>query len=207
MSADPRFKNKIFAGSQPGEYLSGYLHELTAALQSLEQGKELTAAYSLMEKALKDGATVFVAGNGGSAAIAEHLSCDWSKGTCVGGRASMHLHSLASNTALLTAIANDYGYEKVFSTQLEMFAKSGDLLLLISSSGNSPNILQAARSAKKMGLKIIGFSGFSGGELKQLSDISLYVSSHNYGIVEDSHQILMHILAQYLAKIRDSSAL
>lgn len=207
MSADPRFKNKIFAGSQPGEYLAAYLGEVSASLQPLLGGKELSAAFSLMENCLKAGNTIFVAGNGGSAAISEHLSCDWSKGTCVSGRKSMHLHSLVSNTALFTAIANDYGYEKVFSTQLEMFAKSGDLLLLISSSGNSPNILQAAHSAKKIGLKTIGFSGFSGGELKQLADVSLHISSNNYGIVEDAHQMLMHVLAQYFVKIRDNSSL
>jgi len=124
--------------------------------------------------------------------------CDWVKGTFTPSHRPIHVHSLVSDTALLTACANDFGYEASFSRQLEMQAQPGDILICISSSGNSANILAVLRKARAMQLKTIALTGFSGGESMQLADISLHVAVHNYGIVEDCHQILMHNIAQYI---------
>jgi phosphoheptose isomerase len=108
------------------------------------------------------------------------------------------MHSLPSNTALLTAIANDISYDQVFAFQLKKYAKNEDILLAISSSGNSPNIIAAIEMAKSLGLQTISFVGFNGGEAKKLSDYCIHVKVNNYGVVEDIHQSLMHILTQYL---------
>jgi D-sedoheptulose 7-phosphate isomerase len=141
---------------------------------------------------------VFVAGNGGSAAISEHLSCDWQKGVHLEHMNGLKVQCLTSNTALLTAIANDYGYDQAFSYQLEFAdVTKEDLVLLISSSGNSDNIIKAALFAKNKGCKVIGLTGFTGGKLKDLADVSLHIPFSNYGLVEDGHQVLMHVLAQY----------
>ena len=135
---------------------------------------------------------IFVGGNGGSSAIADHLACDFEKG------ASRPVVNLSSRPALLSAIANDYGYEFTLSWQLAAAkVDAWDTVILISSSGNSPNILEAAKYAKSQGAKILGLTGFTGGGLKKMSDVSLHVEVNNYGIVEDAHQAIMHILAQW----------
>jgi phosphoheptose isomerase len=105
---------------------------------------------------------------------------------------------LTSNTALLTAIANDFNYSQTFSFQLELAnLTADDVVLLISSSGNSENVIQAAEFAKAKGVKVIGLTGFSGGKLKTTADISLHIDCDNYGVVEDCHQSIMHVLAQF----------
>ncbi|HIF39122.1 MAG TPA: SIS domain-containing protein [Gemmatimonadetes bacterium] len=114
----------------------------------------------------------------------------------------MRTHSLSSESSVVTAFANDFGYDKVFSGQLRMLGSTGDLLILISSSGNSQNVLEAAQEAKELRIRTIGFTGFSGGELKSMVDVNLHVPADNYGIVEDSHQALMHVFAQHLDQVR-----
>jgi D-sedoheptulose 7-phosphate isomerase len=108
------------------------------------------------------------------------------------------------SAALYSAIANDYGFEKVFSTQVGYVGRPGDVLLAISSSGNSANILGAVATAHEVGMSTIGLSGFSGGLLKPAVNVSLHVDANNYGIVEDVHQSLMHVLAQFIACHRDA---
>jgi phosphoheptose isomerase len=149
---------------------------------------------------------VFVAGNGGSAAIADHLCCDWTKGTHAANLVPLRTHSLVSNVALLTAVANDFGYDDAFARQLEMLGVAGDVVLLISSSGNSPNVLAAADRAKALGITTIGLTGFSGGALAARADFALHVPYANYGLVEDCHQILMHTFAQLFAREREAGA-
>ena len=152
----------------------------------------LNAALSRIKQTADLGGTLFVAGNGGSAAIAEHLMCDFMKG------AGLKVISLCSNVSLLTALANDIEYAEIFRAKLKMFGScQRDCLFLISSSGNSPNVINAAKYAEEISMSVIGLTGFSGGELRSLSDVSLHISAHNYGIVEDSHQAIMHILTQW----------
>lgn len=194
---DPRRLNARFDLETIEAHVKGYADALSAALRSIDW-RLLNLAVTEIESARTRGARLWVAGNGGSAAIADHLLCDWVKGTFAPSQPPIHVHSLVSNTALLTACANDFGYEVSFSRQIEMQAQSGDILICISASGNSPNILAALRQAASMGLKTISFTGFSGGEAAKLADISLRVAAHNYGVVEDCHQILMHNIAQYI---------
>jgi len=197
MSEDPRLRNQTYDRNTIEGHVKGYVEALSKALLSVDC-QQLNRAIAEIEGARVSGARLWVAGNGGSAAIADHLLCDWVKGTYTRERPPIHVHSLVANTALLTAVANDFSYEVGFSRQLEMQAKPGDLLICISSSGNSPNILAAMRQAVVMNMKTIAFSGFSGGEASKLADISVHVDAHNYGVVEDCHQILMHNIAQYV---------
>jgi D-sedoheptulose 7-phosphate isomerase len=157
----------------------------------------------IFEQAAKAGRRIYVVGNGGSAAIADHLCCDWTKGTNASGHPVIKTTSLSSNVALYSAVANDYGFEQVFSTQVEFFGEPGDVLVAISSSGNSPNIISAVQMAKVREMAAIGLSGFGGGRLAQEASVSLHVPFENYGIVEDAHQAIMHILAQFIVVGRD----
>lgn len=200
---DPRFKNQIFETSSPSQYLISYSRELGRALGQVDS-RQLDAAYEIIKDALKRGARIYVAGNGGSSAIADHLCCDWMKGTAVPNAPSLKVHSLTSNSALFTALANDFSYEESLSRQIDMLCEPGDIVVLISSSGNSPNIVKALEAARTKRVKTIGLSGFNGGKLAAAADISLHVPVDNYGLAEDAHQAVMHVLAQFLAKERDS---
>src|SRR6516162_10864947 len=194
---DPRRLNCQFNLETIEAHVKGYSDVLCTALLSIDW-RQLNLAIEEIERVRKRRARLWVAGNGGSAAIADHLLCDWVKGTFTPSQTPIHVHSLVSDTALLTACANDFGYDASFSRQIEMQAQPGDVLICISSSGNSANILAALRKASSMGLKTIALTGFDGGESARLADISLHVAANNYGVVEDCHQILMHNIAQYI---------
>ena len=144
----------------------------------------------------------FSCGNGGSATTAEHLSCDFSKGSCTNTNLNIKVHSLNSNVALMTAIANDISYDDIFSYQLNRFGKANDILLTFSVSGTSKNIIKCAKIAKKKKIKIISFTGFDGGELKKLSNYNINFSSNNFGIVEDCHLTIMHYISQYIRNLK-----
>jgi len=148
------------------------------------------AGIELMERAGGDGNKLIFIGNGGSAAIASHQAIDYWKN---GG-----LEALAFNDAsLLTCISNDFGYEKVFSEPIKRFARPGDVLLAISSSGRSPNILQGVEAARKLKCHVITFSGFDeSNPLRCAGDLNFYVPSHTYGIVEISHLALIHAMLE-----------
>jgi phosphoheptose isomerase len=204
LKKDPRFLNVIIDGDDIGQYLEGYAEQLKQAINTVDKA-QLQLAYLAIEGVAAAGGKIYAIGNGGSSSIADHLCCDWTKGTHVRGAPSLSSFSLSANVALYSAIANDYGFENVFSTQVEFHTRPGDLIIAISSSGNSPNIIHAVNKAKALGVKTIGMSGFKGGELAAAADVSLYVDANNYGIVEDAHQALVHILAQFIAKCRDGA--
>jgi D-sedoheptulose 7-phosphate isomerase len=147
---------------------------------------------------LKRGRTIFILGNGGSASTASHMEVDLAKGTLVAGYPRLRVISLTNNMAVITAWANDVGYEVVFTEQLKSLMKRDDIVIGISASGNSPNVLSAMRYAKEQGAITVGFIGFGGGKLKDLVDIDITVSSHNYGVVEDFHMSLNHIISQFI---------
>jgi D-sedoheptulose 7-phosphate isomerase len=147
------------------------------------------------------GGILLVAGNGGSAAIANHTECDASKGTFHGGQPSLISRSLSANPSVLTAIGNDIGFGSIFERQVDYYGRAGDALLLVSSSGNSPNVVNACRAAKERGLVTIALVGFTGGALQKMADHCLFVPSHNYGIVEDMHQASVHVITQYLREL------
>lgn len=202
---DPRFKNHAPGeGSQVhsiGDYVGAYSKELQEAVAKVP-ASNLEKWVQVLEQVLARSAKVFVAGNGGSWALANHLTCDWMKGTSAPGQEFLKVHSLACNGELVSAIANDYGYGHIFSHQLAMLAGSQDIVVLISSSGNSPNIVRAAQWAKDNHIYLIGLTGFEGGELKNLSDLSIHIDAQNYGIVEDAHQILFQSVGQWIAQRR-----
>ena len=202
MQVDPRHRNQLFDATSIASYTRDYAAALQHALLTVDS-KQIEAAQAALMDLSQAGKRVYVVGNGGSAAIADHLCCDWTKGTHCAGHSAIRTQSFSSNVALYSAIANDYGFENVFSTQVEFFGEAGDILVAISSSGNSQNILSAAKAARERGMTVIGLSGFSGGKLVEASDIALHVNIDNYGIVEDAHQALMHIIAQFTAIARD----
>lgn len=178
-------------------YATDYFDNLQKAYQTIDF-KKLGEAAALLVDCYRRGGKVFTCGNGGSAAISNHFVCDHMKGiraeTCLKPR----VVSLSSNIETITAIANDSSYDDIFIHQLSSLAQDGDVLLTISSSGDSPNIVNAIEWAKENQVKVIAISGFSGGRSRKISDVSLHVDADNYGIVEDSHQSLMHILAQFI---------
>lgn len=176
-------------------YIISYQKMLNDALNQINLFSLEEVKRSLLSCA-NNNKTIFVCGNGGSSAISEHLSCDHMKGIRTDTEVHTKVISLTSNVSLLTAIANDFGYEYVFSKQLEWYGSENCVLFVISSSGNSKNVVTAIKTAKELNIKTISFVGFDGGECKKLSDICIHVNSNNYGIVEDCHQILMHSLAQ-----------
>ena len=139
---------------------------------------------------------IFVCGNGGSAAISNHFICDHLKSVSLDTKLLPKIISLSSNLEIISAIANDISYEEIFSFQLSRLGKKGDCLIAISSSGNSKNIINAIEWAKKNKLKTVSFNGFDGGKASKICDISINVPCNNYGIIEDLHQSIMHILAQ-----------
>ncbi len=204
MQVDPRHRNETFDTSTIGAYLQSYAARLGEALRTVNSAM-LDQARSVIESAAAKGARIYAVGNGGSAAIADHLCCDWTKGTHVEGHPTISSFSMSANVALYSAIANDFGFEKVFSTQVNFHGQAGDVLVAISSSGNSPNILAAVEAAHARGMASIGLSGFKGGKLKDIAQTPLHVLADNYGIVEDAHQALMHVLAQFIAVRRDTA--
>ena len=147
---------------------------------------------------IKNKKTIYVCGNGGSAAIANHYVVDFLKFFKDKTNLKPKILSLSNNIETITAISNDINYKNVFSYQLDNYYNKGDLLILVSSSGNSKNIIELVKFAKKNKIQTIGFSGFNGGYLKKNCNISLHINAKNYGISEDAHHILMHIQLQYL---------
>ncbi len=195
-AVDPRFRNQWEFRNNIGDFFSDYRKMLNQALDTVST-EILQSAHDTLATIAQNKGVVFTAGNGGSAAIANHLCCDWSKGTFIEGKFRLKTQSLCANSELMTAMANDFGIEQMFSRQLKILAEPNDAVILISSSGNSPNIIRTAEEAKRLGLPVIGFTGFTGGKLKEMADVSIHVPAHNYGIVEDAHQAVMQALAQY----------
>ncbi len=140
---------------------------------------------------------IYTIGNGASASIAQHWACDYTKG-CKKGGLRPRVISLAANIPLMTAISNDISYDDVYSFQLDALGQEGDVLVAISSSGNSPNVVKAIETAKSLKMKTIALTGFDGGKARELADISLHVDINEYEAAEDVHQAIMHMIAKYM---------
>ncbi len=180
-----------------GAFLADYARSVATALKSVRPS-ELDRAVAALKRAIEGDKLIFACGNGGSAAIANHLTCDCSKGVATDTALRPRVVSLSATVELITAIANDLEYAEIFAHQLKSAARPGDLLITISSSGNSENIVRAIAWARGNGMTTIAMTGFSGGRSATTADINLHVDGANYGVVEDAHQSLMHILAQYV---------
>jgi phosphoheptose isomerase len=181
------------------QFVTDYYQRFAEALLSFDKAP-LAAVLAVFDDVTAKGGTVWIAGNGGSAAIANHSVCDCSKGTFVDGRPPLRTSSLVANMPLLTAIGNDISYDAVFSEPLKYYLTEKDAVLLVSSSGNSPNVVEACKYANSRGVPTIAFVGFKGGKLAELARHVVHVPVDNYGIVEDTHQSLIHVLTQYMAK-------
>ncbi len=144
------------------------------------------------------GGKILIFGNGGSAATASHMACDLSKTTMVEGQRSIRAISLADDVAIMTAWANDTSYDLVFQQQVANLLDHGDVVIGISASGNSPNVLRAVEYANQHGAITIGLIGFGGGKLKSLVNVDVTISSRDYGVVEDFHLTLDHLLSAYI---------
>ncbi|HEY3284905.1 MAG TPA: SIS domain-containing protein [Armatimonadota bacterium] len=150
------------------------------------------------EEAQDQGRQVFTLGNGGSAMTASHIVCDFQKSLCGPDGLGLRAMALTDSLSLITAWANDADYTQVFARQVKVLAKPGDLLLAISGSGNSPNVLRAVEQANEMGLVTLGLTGFDGGKLKDLAQTALVVPSHNMQVVEDAHMVVCHLIFTHL---------
>lgn len=177
------------------EYIS---HEIEV-LQALDT-KEISDAINLLEETRENGTMVYVFGNGGSAATASHMQNDFNKGVSEPIEKKYRFCCLNDNIATMMAIANDNGYENIFVQQLENKLRPGDVVMAISGSGNSENVIRAVEYAKKQGNKIIGLTGYQGGKLMKLSDISLHAPIQSMQITEDIHMILDHLMMSVLYK-------
>ena len=148
--------------------------------------------------AFDQGRTVFTCGNGGSATTASHMAADLGKNSAMPGKERLRVIGLADNMSWFSALGNDLGYENVFVEQLANFLQPGDVLIAISASGNSPNVVKAAEYARAHGGKVIGLVGFKGGKLKEIADVSVHNQIDDYGPVEDCHLMLDHIFVEAL---------
>ena len=155
---------------------------------------------NLLEAGINREATIYVFGNGGSAATASHFQNDFNKGVSEHIDKKFRFLCLNDNVATVMAVANDVGYEEVFRFQLQGKIKEGDILMAISGSGNSPNVINAVEYGKKQGCKVVGLTGYSGGRLKELSDISLHVPINSMQITEDVHMIFNHLMMSVFYK-------
>jgi D-sedoheptulose 7-phosphate isomerase len=180
------------------DFVQDYARRLSDLLSEID-GDAVVAIIESLEQTANSGGTVYVLGNGGSAATASHMANDLNIGLKRRDIRKFNVVSLADNTPVVTAISNDIGYENIFYMQLLDVLKPEDLVIAISCSGNSPNITKAIEYAKQVGTPIVGCTGFDGGELKTLSDINFHVATPKgeYGLVEDMHMILDHIIYSY----------
>ena len=178
-------------------FIADYYAHFAQALLDFDKGP-LVDVLAVFDKVIDEGGTLWIAGNGGSAGISDHSVCDCSKGTHVDGHKPFKTVALTSNLSILTALGNDISYDEIFAEQLKYYLTEKDAVLLISSSGNSPNVVKACEYANQQGVPTIAFVGFKGGRLGGLATHTVHIAVENYGIVEDTHQSLIHVLTQYM---------
>jgi D-sedoheptulose 7-phosphate isomerase len=187
--------------SSISEFANAYIQRLTSAIETVRP-ESLERFASELQDARRSGATVFLAGNGGSAATASTMANDLGSDLFRkrSDEAPLRVLSLTDNASVLTAVANDTGYQNVFLQQVKIHFRPGDKLIVISASGNSPNVVAIARWVKAQNGMVLGLVGFDGGELLGLCDVAIHVKTDagEYGPVEDSHLVMNHILANWL---------
>ncbi len=177
-----------------------YREHLLSLLTALDL-VEIERAAEALRAARRGGANVFIAGNGGSAATASHMVTDLMFGRGL-PEPGLRVIGLTDNQAVITATANDFTYAEVFARQIRRLGRPGDIVILVSASGDSENIITAATAARDAGMTVIGLTGFDGGRLRPLSDICVHVPtpSETYGPVEDIHLVVNHMLVAELAE-------
>lgn len=171
-----------------------YRSQLASALDSLDLSK-VEQAIDIFARARDEGRRIFVCGNGGSASSANHFVCDVVKGCSYGCEKRFRIMALSESIPTMTAYANDVGYESVFVEQLKNFAEPGDVVMILSGSGNSPNVLHTLEYARAAGCRTIALTGRDGGKAAPLADLSLVVGDSHMGRIEDCHMIVCHMIA------------
>jgi D-sedoheptulose 7-phosphate isomerase len=192
-------------------FIQNYFVELKGILDNLSE-EVVEQVLEILHDARNSDKQVFILGNGGSASTASHFACDLGKNTRVSGTPNFRVMGLTDNMALFSALANDEGYENVFAQQLANHLQPGDVVIGISTSGNSKNVINAINLANSGGAKTIGFTGFDSGELGLIVDVNLHVPSHSIEHVEDVHLVLEHLVTKALrekalAQVIDDSTL
>ena len=167
-----------------------------ASRVAAEQAQEITAIVDRYEKTLREGGTLFFAGNGGSAADAQHIATEYVVRYQPTPRPAMRAIALTTDSSLLTACANDLGFDEVFARQVEALAEPGDLLVLHSTSGESPNVIRAAQSAKARGVGVVAFLGKGGGQLRELADLSLLIPADETAHIQELHLAIEHVICE-----------
>ena len=179
------------------EKINGYLNTLTETIKKLDH-TEIEKAIICLKNARDTGHFIYSMGNGGSAATASHYAGDFNKGLSLGRKKRFKFIALNDNLPTILSLANDVSYESIFVEQLKNFLQPGDIVLAISASGNSTNIINGVTWAKEHGSTVIGLTGYSGGKLFGLSDIHLHVPIDNMQIVEDLHMVFDHLMMSVL---------
>ncbi|MDB5810204.1 MAG: hypothetical protein JWN94_2326 [Betaproteobacteria bacterium] len=189
-----------FFTTDPVAFANAYLDYLTTVLKRID-AREIGRFVKTLLEARERGSTVFFIGNGGSAATASHFANDISIGTNEYAKPFRAL-SLTDNVPILTAISNDFGYEDAFVRQLRVLGRKGDVLVAISASGNSPNLLKAFEHAREAGIKTVAITAFDGGKMKATADEGIHVPTDpkEYGPAEDAHMVLDHLVGAYLMR-------
>jgi D-sedoheptulose 7-phosphate isomerase len=182
-------------------FVNAYKAGFAATIDAIDPA-EVEQATQAIHRAFEEGRQIFIAGNGGSAATASHMACDLAK-TTLGKSKSlpakrMRAIALTDNMPLVTAWGNDVGYDCVFAEQLRNLANAGDLLVVISASGNSPNILEAVNAARELCVRTVALAGFEGGAVAGMVDCAVIVRNTHYGYIEDAHSVISHLITDYL---------
>ncbi|MCQ2793173.1 MAG: SIS domain-containing protein [Bacilli bacterium] len=179
-----------------------YYQGLANTFEKLDY-KEISLAMNALVNCYENGGTVYVFGNGGSSSTASHMVCDFNKGVSMKKSKKFNFVCLSDNTPILTALANDVSYEDVFAYQIERILNKNDLILAISGSGNSKNIIKAIKVAKDAGVKVIGMTGYDGGQLYKMADYHLHAPINDMMKAEDIHMSFDHMMATILLHVLD----
>lgn len=177
------------------EFIQNYISTLQLTMDQLPR-QSIADVITILQQARMKGSQVFILGNGGSASTASHFACDLAKNTRQEGLPHFRVIGLTDNMAMFSALANDEGYENVFTEQLTSLLRPGDIVIAISASGNSKNVIRAAEVAHRYGATVVGFTGFDGGELQGLANFNIHVSSNIIEHVEDIHLMLEHLIVR-----------
>jgi len=190
-----------FFTADPVAFASAYINYLQTVLKLIDT-TEIGRFIQTLLDARKRGATVFFIGNGGSAATASHFANDLAVGTNEYDLPFRAI-SLADNVSIITAVSNDLGYEEIFARQLQVLGKSGDVLVAISASGNSLNLLKAFEYARNVGIRTVAITAFDGGKMKSIADEGIHVPTglKEYGPAEDAHMVMDHLVGAYLMRL------
>jgi D-sedoheptulose 7-phosphate isomerase len=187
------------------DVIDSYLNELETVVRNISRD-EVRAVVEILFEAWQSRRTIFIIGNGGSAATASHMMNDLNKFTAVGDVPRVRSIALTDNVPLMTAIGNDLAYGDIFVEPLKNLLEPTDILIAISTSGNSPNVIKAVEYARSRGVKVVGFCGAPGGKLAQMADVKVVIPSKRIGHQEDGHMVLDHVISAALRERIEQSS-